>query len=184
MSRRCFIGLISVLFASTGALAEPSQLVRKLMNSEISRFEFGIYRLETALNQYLRHRESIFGSVTYDWASNTLAIKMIRVPRCKTNEDCVEAGRELIQGFVDVYCSTSEKSRAQCDERDDLAVYFAPMGFDVPNFHNGKSAADAAADIRHMVELQASLFSSTERRWIDCSRKYTSRDTFCSPRKR
>jgi hypothetical protein len=186
MFKKILVGIIFSFVHATGAHAEPSSLVRKLMNSDLSRFEFGIFRLEKDLDRYLnlKHSDTIFGSVAYVWSSNTIAVNMTRVrPRCATSEECAALGRELLQEFVDIYCSTSERSAIQCDEREDLSRIFAPIGFEVPNFHNGRSAADAVIDIKHTVELRAMLLS-TGGGFIECVRKYTGRETYCSPRKR
>lgn len=74
--KNLLVVILSIFFAASTANAEPDSIVRHLMNTPVSEFSFGLWRLERRLIFEFRSLDTMIGT-DYDWDENSISVSFI-----------------------------------------------------------------------------------------------------------
>lgn len=182
---RALIALCLVL-VTVQVSAEPSGLVRKLMENGTTMFEMGLLRVEMMLNQ---HEELKNYSVHYEWDTNQIKISRALISltsRRQADVFCTE-GKEL--KCIDyVKKKLTQETRSLCWMQDGKCVlgsgvsyYFVPRGFSRKNFYDGKPSEVAMYPLDDMTVTSIKYFGDTY--IVDCEKFIKSEKVKCSSEK-
>lgn len=172
----CILGILITSPKMAGA--EPSGLVNKLMDTEVSMFHYGLDKLGSRVRTFANQR-SIGGTASYDWDLNKIKIELFNYgDRCATRQACTDVAKKLTDDFVERNCITKTNSKINCDLFDGLTHEFQIRGFGKKSFYAGKSSDAAISELKNIFEIETTIGGANSVE-VMCIRKYTENDTFC-----
>ena len=140
--RAFLLVVVLVPLIVTSGLSAPTASIRKLMNSNVSVFSFGLYRIEEHLLK-IGEKDEISNSyvVTYEWDENKIRIQeVIFAGLDKTRENC--RGRiDKLRRSANVDPSTGDYIY-EGQSRSVWAGFFLPIGYTEKELDNIASQLD------------------------------------------
>lgn len=166
-----------VVFFSVPSFADPSGLLRKMMETQISMFSYGIDKLNAEVKSHVNN-DGWFGSVSYDWDSNQIYINYSNYTDkiCASESECFDVIKKIDASKFKYWC-LSRNDDGKCDILDVATDSFTPRGYAIRNFYDGKSSEVAITDVRNFIIIKGLVYKNKKK--YTCTRKYISQNMMC-----
>lgn len=177
-----FLAVLLSVLTSLQAAAEPSGLVRKLMNTETTMFEMGLLRIERMLSASSDLKDY---SVSYDWKRNQIHISNFMFSSeqaevfCGEGAElkCIDYFKRKLKNETRTLCRLSKKGECLFG----VGFRFASRGFLRENFYDGKNSNDATRLIDDITV--ASIYYYGDTYIVDCEKFIKSEEVKCSSKR-
>ena len=167
----------SATFFCGPLFAEPSGLLMKMMQTEISMFSYGMDKLNAEVKSSI-NKNGWFGSARYDWDANQIQInyRSFNGKLCSNEKTCFDLIKMIDEENLKYWC-ISKNDDGMCDLIDTASDAFSPNGFSIRNFYDGKSSDVAITDVKNYVAIKGQIYK--DKKTYTCIRKYTSQKMMC-----
>jgi hypothetical protein len=163
-------------FLNNSANADPSGLILKLMNTEVTMFSYGMDKLQSFVASNMK--KNWIGGANYDWSSNQINIYMNKFgSECKNEADCLGEVKKYIADTSEFWCWTKEGSNQKCDLMDLVTDNFSTNGFLIKDFYEKKSSEEAVKDIKNFININAVLYKQGKK--YSCTKKHIEKNIYC-----
>lgn len=182
-----FLAVLFCILTSLQAAAEPSGLVRKLMNTEATMFDLGMLRLDREL-KISKNLKLYFAS--YEWDTNQIHITRL-----------ILGGRHSSEGEeIEASCSEGEElgciafiKKKLTNETEGLCIlnkgkclfgvsrHFAHRGFKRDKFYSGKDSDEAVLPIDDITVAKITFFGNVY--FIECEKYIKQDEVKCSSKR-
>lgn len=167
------------LALSFGAAAEPSGLVNKLMNTQVSLFSYGLEKLKDDVRGRIK-KEGWYSSVQYNWDANRITINITSFNSenfCSNDITCLNLVKTTMQDLTRFWCLTSKNSSESCDTLDLVTGKFQITGYEEKSFYANKNSGAAIKDIKNIVDITGTLYG--EKKNYVCTKRYVEKEFLC-----
>ena len=177
MKKIAIITTTILYFLNSSANADPSGLILKLMNTQVTMFSYGMDKLDIFVKGQVPKNWS--GWADYNWDSNQINITMRKFgnSQCINEIDCLAEVKKELSEVTEIWCITNEESNIKCGEFDLITPHFNSNGFATRNFYDGKNSSDATKEIKNFVNIKATLTKNKIN--YNCTKKLIEKNIYC-----
>lgn len=175
---RCLSAFLFIA-VTTFAIAEPTPLVTRLMDTPASMFDIGMIKVQKQLDSLGKGY-----TVSYSWEKNKFLVQKYFLEfsndrlDCKTEASCKEFLKLMTEKETESLCIPIDDSCSLIN----IASEFSHSGYSTKNFYNGKNDTDSVQELRNLFYVGTTLikkFNGVSKK-ITCERAITEVRAMCS----